>query len=152
MHSKQKAYPTGFLFKEEFAKLYSQLFPHKDCTAFLDKLFLAFDSDKSGFVSFTELMIAISLSSNDDATKKLKLVFNIYDKNNSKSLELGEVNAILTGLKNTMIHDSEMDEVNEIMKWDKDINGSLNEQEFIDLIMSKPTLKKYFIDLIKVHD
>ena len=112
---------------------------------------MAFDLDKSGFVSFTELMIAISLSGQNDPVKKLKLVFSIYDKNNSKSLELSEVNVILNGIKK-IVNESDIDEIDEIMKWDKDTSGSLNEEEFIALIMSQPVLKKYFIDLIKVHD
>ena len=112
---------------------------------------MAFDADHSGFVSFTELMIAISLSGSNDPVKKLHLVFNIFDKNNSKSLETSEMNNILNGFKSIM-DDQDLDEVNEIMKWDKDVNGSLNEDEFISLIMSKPTLKKYFINLIKIHE
>ena len=108
-------------------------------------------SDKSGFVTFTELMIAISLSGQSDPRKKLHLVFNIFDKNNSKSLDISEVNIILSGLKGIML-DQDLDEVNEIMKWDKNNDGSLSEEEFINLILNNSTLKKYFINLIKVHE
>jgi hypothetical protein len=38
------------------------------------------------------------------------------------------------------------------MNWDKDGNGSLNEEEFFNYIMSNETLKKYYLDLIKTHD
>lgn len=146
-----KIYPNGFVFKDDFAKLYKQLFPYKQSDEFIDKIFLAFDADKSGFVSFSELMIAISLSGQSDPVKKLHLVFNIFDKNNSKTLEISEVNSILNGFKGIM-DEKDSVEVNDLMNWDKDQNGSLNEDEFINLVMSKPVLKKYFIDLIKVHE
>ena len=96
-------------------------------------------------------MIAISLSGQSDPVKKLHLVFNIFDKNNSKTLEISEVNSILNGFKGIM-DEKDSVEVNDLMNWDKDQNGSLNEDEFINLVMSKPVLKKYFIDLIKVHE
>jgi hypothetical protein len=38
------------------------------------------------------------------------------------------------------------------MKWDKDNTKSLSEEEFINFIMDNSELKKYFIDLIKIHD
>ena len=96
-------------------------------------------------------MIAISLSGQSDPVKKLHLVFNIFDKNNSKTLDISEVNSILNGFKGIM-DEKDSVEVNDLMNWDKDQNGSLNEDEFINLVMSKPVLKKYFIDLIKVHE
>jgi Ca2+-binding EF-hand superfamily protein len=96
-------------------------------------------------------MIAISLSGQNDPVKKLHLVFNIFDKNNSKTLDISEVNSILNGFKGIM-DEKDSAEVNDLMNWDKDQNGSLNEEEFINLVMSKPVLKKYFIDLIKVHE
>ena len=96
-------------------------------------------------------MIAISLSGQSDPVKKLHLVFNIFDKNSSKTLDISEVNSILNGLKGIM-DENDSAEVNDLMNWDKDHNGSLNEEEFINLVMSKPVLKKYFIDLIKVHE
>jgi Ca2+-binding EF-hand superfamily protein len=96
-------------------------------------------------------MIAISLSGQNDINKKLHLVFNIFDKNNNKTLSVSEVENILNGFKGIM-DEKDLGEVENIMKWDKDRNGSLNEEEFINLIVSTPVLKKYFIDLVKVHE
>lgn len=96
-------------------------------------------------------MIAISLSGQNDINKKLHLVFNIFDRNNSKTLSVSEVENILNGFKGIM-DEKDLGEVENIMKWDKDRNGSLNEEEFINLIVSTPVLKKYFLDLVKVHE
>ena len=41
-------------------------------------MFSAFDSDKSGLVTFEEFLIAISLSGKSDPRKKLHLAFGIY--------------------------------------------------------------------------
>jgi len=118
-------------------------------------IFAAFDTDKSGFVTFTEFLIAVSLSSNKDPRKKLHLAFKMYDRNRSGSLEKSEIDSILNGLKETATKtslDTDQIKSSDIMNWDKDGNGCLNEEEFVNYIMSNETLKKYYLDLIKTHD
>lgn len=128
------------------------MFPHKDCKEFIDKIFLAFDADKSGFVTFSELMIAISLSGRADPVKKLHLVFNIYDRNHNGRIEKKEIDEILNSIKQVSSLDNiDLDE-DGIMNWDKDNNGYLNEDEFVNFVMSNPNLKKFYLNLIKVHD
>jgi Ca2+-binding EF-hand superfamily protein len=149
-------YPHGYVVKDEFKKLYSQLYPHKELDKqFIDLIFAAFDTDKSGFVTFTEFLIAVSLSSSKDPRKKLHLAFKMYDRNRSGSLDKSEIDSILTGLREIAakkgLNTAEI-ETSDIMNWDKDGNGSLNEEEFVNYIMSNETLKKYYLDLIKTYD
>jgi Ca2+-binding EF-hand superfamily protein len=118
-------------------------------------MFAAFDTDKSGYVTFTEFLIAVSLSSNKDPRKKLHLAFKMYDRNRSGSLDKSEIDSILNGLREIAIKKGlGIDEIeySKLMNWDKDGNGSLNEEEFFNYIMSNETLKKYYLDLIKTHD
>ena len=113
----------------------------------MDKLYAAFDTDKSGFVSFTELLTAISLSGNSDPAVKLSLIFNLYDKDRSNQLERKEILCFL----------KDVDSESKLQNIDIDsILGSnketLTKEEFIGLIMSRPDLKKFYLDLIKIFD
>jgi Ca2+-binding EF-hand superfamily protein len=143
------------LFKEDFFKLYKELYPHKENTKdFLELIFDAFDKDKNGFITFPEFLIAVSLSGQNDPEKKLRLAFSIYDYNNNGLLEKEEMEAIITGLKGLAddVDKEKFNELNNLNNWDKDRNGCLTEDEFTTYILSEPLLKKYFLNIIKAHD
>ncbi len=59
----------------------------------LERLFETFDFDKSGSIDFKECMILLSVlgSSGDDARERFQLIFNLYDRDGSGSLESPEV-------------------------------------------------------------
>jgi Ca2+-binding EF-hand superfamily protein len=59
----KQLYPTGEINNQQFQKLYKELYPNARCNeAYLSKVFAAFDDNLSGTISFTEFLIAISLS------------------------------------------------------------------------------------------
>ena len=77
------------------------------------------------------------------------LIFKIiYKKDTNKNgrLDGHEVERIIKGLQ------SINGDCEDIMKWDTDNTGSLSEEEFINFVLENPVLKKYFINLIKIHD
>lgn len=63
------------------------MYPEKRCEDFMDQIFALFDFDKSGFITFDEFLIAISLSGHKDPGEKLKLVFRMYDYNRNGQIE-----------------------------------------------------------------
>jgi Ca2+-binding EF-hand superfamily protein len=134
--------------REDFIKLYKQLYPEKKCDEFMSTLFSLFDFDKSGFITFGEFTIAIYLSGKSNPVEKLRLVFRMYDYNHSGDIDRNEIERILKSIASV----SDEIDYDMIMHWDKNGNGKLTEDEFVDFIMGNPTLKKYFIDLIKTHD
>ena len=75
-------------------------------------------------------------------------IFNVKKKDSNKNgrLDEHEIERIIRGLQS--IHG----DCSEIMKWDTDNTGSLSEEEFINFVLENAKLKKYFIDLIKIHD
>ena len=140
--------PNGYSNKEEFIKLYQQLYPHKKCENFMHEIFQLFDMDKNGIITFSEFLIAISLSGHRKPEEKLRLVFKMYDYNQNGLIEKEEIDTILKSVAHIS---PEIDE-QAIINWDKDNNGHLNEEEFVQFIMNNPKLRKYFIELIKIHD
>ena len=115
-------------------------------------MFNAFDQDNSGTVDFNEFLIAISLTSDkfkDEPRKKLEFAFNMYDSNRDQKLSLKEIEEIVAGINQfTGQNDSSPDikkpaEVAKYMlaKYDKDNNGYITKDEFINGIIVDPTLQ-----------
>ena len=136
------------MYKNQFTKLYKSLYPEKKCDEFVDTLFALFDFDRSGTITFSEFLIAISLSGNKEPAEKLKLVFRMYDYNRNGLIEKEEVERILTSVANV----SDEIDYETVMHWDTNNKGSLTEDEFVNFVMNNPKLKKYFLDLVRIHD
>jgi Ca2+-binding EF-hand superfamily protein len=115
---------------------------------FLDMMFEAFDEDKNGLISFSEFLIGIYLVSNPNPEKKLRIIFKIYDQNANEKLEFSEIKSILNNIKHSV---GEEDYENILSNLDKVLADKkyLNQDEFIQFILSEPILKKLYIDLIK---
>lgn len=107
-----------------------------------------FDADKDGVVSFSEFMITVFLQGRKDPEEKLRLVFCMYDHNCNGFIEKKEIEAILQSIAD-FCDQIEFEELND---WDVNNAGQLNEQEFVNFIMNKPKLKKFFLDLIKLYE
>ena len=140
--------------REQFKKLYRELYPYKadiNTDEFLNLLFRAFDTDGSGFISFTEFLIAVSLSGRKEPNEKLAMAFRLYDHNKNGRLEEKEIENIVAGL-NSIANGVPTLEKEHLYQWDKDKSGYLTEQEFIEFVLSNKELTRYFINLIKTHD
>lgn len=144
----QKVYPSCVLNKDEFFKLYNQLHPTKKSEKYLDQIFQMFDADKDGVVTFGEFMITVFLQGRKEPEEKLRLVFRMYDHNCNGYIETKEIEAIL----HSIADNCDQIEYDELVDWDQNSTGHLNEQEFVNFIMNKPKLKKFFLDLIKLYE
>ncbi len=52
-------------------------YPHGKADKFCSHVFKVFDTDNSGLIDFTELLVAISITAQGDPQKKLKIAFNM---------------------------------------------------------------------------
>ena len=74
------------LSKQEFAESMGM----KENTLFVEQMFRMADVDESGFVTFRELLDLLVIFNKGSAEEKLKLMFDLYDIDNSGSLEKEE--------------------------------------------------------------
>lgn len=138
--------PKGELDRKGFIKFFSQFRPDKDADMFCAQLFNAFDTDRSGTVNFNEFLLAISLSKDADPKQKLRFAFKMYDLDNDNKLTLNEIEKIIIGMYN-FNGQKNRDGPNKpievakhmLKKFDKDNNGYLTEDEFIESL-ADPTL------------
>ncbi|XP_014665610.1 PREDICTED: neuronal calcium sensor 1-like [Priapulus caudatus] len=131
--------PSGILRKEEFQTIYQQFFPHGDPAKFAGFVFNVFDSDKDGFISFKEFIIALSVTSRGTLDEKLDWAFNLYDVDRdgyiTKEEMIDIVDAIysMVGSMLDLPKDEDTPEkrVNKIFKqMDVDKDGRLTKEEF----------------------
>ena len=59
--------------------MYKEFYPQGKADKFCAQVFNVFDMDGSGKINFIEFLIAISVSTQNDAKKKLRLAFKMYD-------------------------------------------------------------------------
>lgn len=142
--------PSGQLDKKKFTEVYKEFYPQGKAEKFCAQVFEVFDSDHSGKIDFTEFLIAISVSSHGDVRQKLHLAFQMYDTNKNGKIDKKEMEKIilaiydLLGETNRKGDNDPKQRVAAIFtKLDRDHNGSLSEQEFVDGCLSDPVLMSF---------
>jgi len=80
LESVRKAHAGNSLNKADFAKVVHEVTGLKlEQTELLDKLFVIFDTDKSGSIDFNELSVGLSVLGSGTLEKKLQFVFSLFD-------------------------------------------------------------------------
>eukprot|EP01122_Echinamoeba_exundans_P010592 TRINITY_DN3997_c0_g2_i1.p1 TRINITY_DN3997_c0_g2~~TRINITY_DN3997_c0_g2_i1.p1 ORF type:complete len:197 (+),score=61.58 TRINITY_DN3997_c0_g2_i1:63-653(+) len=88
----KKQFPTGGINKEQFREMAgSFLPPQQRSEEFINRLFNAFDSDRSGQVDFHEFMLAMTMCSSDNPEDKLRFCFRSLDIDASGYLDRQEI-------------------------------------------------------------
>jgi len=75
--------PSGMLHQDEFERIYQQFFPFGDPSQFAGFVFKVFDEDGNGYISFTEFITALSITSRGTLDEKLEWAFKLYDVDKS---------------------------------------------------------------------
>ncbi len=95
MFSIQKDCPSNELTQKEFTKIFQSMYPSGNVKDFCKRVFTIYDLDKNGRIDFNEMMIALSILRENDVTKKIELVFRMFDINDDGFLTLTEVKNII---------------------------------------------------------
>jgi Ca2+-binding EF-hand superfamily protein len=80
--------PKGLLDKKKFTEVYKEFYPQGKADKFCAQVFNVFDTDHSGKIDFIEFLIAISVSTQGDTQKKLRLAFQMCKKIRRKKTTL----------------------------------------------------------------
>ncbi len=116
-----------------------------------------------GKVNFEEFLVAIKMASSKDPREKMRFAFKMYDKNHDSKIDRKEIEYIIMGINeftgHKMANDSNEPRLvseNMLARFDKDSNGYLTQDEFIDelahsfqteeALKSFSILKKGFLD------
>ncbi len=102
----------------------------------LRKLIKEVDVDRSGSIDFEEFK-ALMIARQGDRQSRLKLAFSVFDKDNSGRITAEEMHGVMSQFELT---DSELEEM--IKEVDQDGNGSIDFEEFCQLLPDEATTQK----------
>lgn len=126
----------GKLSKQEVKEGYSTHYGRLISDDEIDRIFIAVDTDQSGFIDYTEFVVA---SLNEKAlvtNERLSGAFKMFDKDKSGTITPSEIRAVLSASENK-IPANVIDSI--IKAVDKNGDGEISHEEFV-LLMRNSTL------------
>jgi len=93
-----KEHRNGKVTKDEIIKLYRDVFPHGDPTAFAEHMFRVYDTNKNGYVDFRVFMTGIGVLANGGPEQKLRVIFHSYDFDNNGYISKSEFQGLAAAL------------------------------------------------------
>jgi calcium-dependent protein kinase len=125
----------GKLSKEEIHDGYEDHFGKLLNEDELDKLFNDVDTDKSGFIDYSEFIVATMSSKKNMSEEKLTAAFKLFDKDNNGTISPQELKDVMSATG--QISDAAIDEI--LKQADENNDGEIEFNEFCNL-MSKVDL------------
>lgn len=140
-------YPHGYLTVNEFKDIFTQFYPNGKSDTFAEHTFRTFDHNNDGQIDFREFLTALSVTSRGTIDEKLKWVYSMYDADGNGYICKKEMLVIVKAIFQ-MVHVSEQlsegdaeKRVERIYeKLDKNSDGQLSLEEFMDGAKTDPTL------------
>ena len=141
--------------KDQFIEIYSELYPYGKARKYCKQVFKVFDKENTGQIHFSDLMIALSITSKGNMKKKLSIAFKIYDVDQNGSIDKYEMEKIIDALYELLDCEYESDyrsgnasyeRVKAIMsKLDKNNDNSISREEFINGCLHDPLIRKLLL-------
>ncbi|XP_023336831.1 recoverin [Eurytemora carolleeae] len=97
-NSFKQDFPSGKINRNQLTQLVRKVFPRCNDELVIENIFRIFDPDKTGSVSFNELLMAFSMSMRGSVEEKLKWAFKLYDKDGSGEIDREEMEDIFIKL------------------------------------------------------
>lgn len=137
----------GRMNEEKFIKFYAKFLDDEDNAEEIARYcFNAFDTNKDKHIDFGEFLIGYAITTGNDNRKKLRYMFQIYDRDHSESIDKAEIRLVL----GTMFKLLKMNKKNvnfdkcleNVMKsLDKNGDKMITIEEFIDGVLSDSVLQ-----------
>jgi len=141
--------PDGMLTKEKVLEMLTFILPRENGKIVADMIFTAFDKDQNGWIDFNEFIIATHCSATSSPADKLHWVFQMYDKDQSQTIQLGEMVELFGTLylNEGLEMDAAVERANAIFSaLDINNDGDVTEEEFVRGCMEDENLVRALSD------
>ena len=148
--------PKGKMGREAFRKLMSQSLPKKDISKMEKHVFRIYDCDTDGFINFEEFLSVFHIMSDGSNEEVLRRVFRVFDVNSDGTISRREMTQLVKDMygllqsTNSGIAAEGMLADDAFAEMDKDNDGQISEDEFVQSCLEQKDLSKMFA--LKVID
>lgn len=136
---------SGTIERDEFLAI-----PAISANPLASRLIEIFDLDGDGSIDFGEFITGLSaFSSKGNREQKLRFAFKVYDIDRDGYLSNGELFLVLKMMVGTNLKDAQLQQIVDktIMEADKDGDGKLSFEEFVDLVHHTDISQSMTLDL-----
>ena len=88
-------HPNGKLKIKDFREMMVKAVPKKDAKKMEKHVFRMYDSDKDGFIDFTEFMLVFHIMSEGAPEEVLTKIFRVFDVNGDGVISIKEMNKLI---------------------------------------------------------
>lgn len=123
----------------------------------LERLFVAFDTEKTGSINFGEFIMGLSALSEGNMRDKITLAFKVYDVEGNGAVSKQEMTQILTSTASAHGVEQKAEEVSAFVDKvflanDLEQNGLLSFPEYLNAVMKHPSLVHFKMEESKAGE
>merc|ERR1712026_322902 len=141
--------PSGYIKKKEFSTIMKTVLPNVNLKKMEKNTFRMFDADQDGQISMEEFLILYQILSGGSPEENLKRIFLMFDADCDGTVSKGELRKIVKDMSKFIAQNSEESYADDIItenawaEMDKNKDGKVTQQEFIDAVMAKDKFSKF---------
>ena len=141
-------HPNGKLKPKDFREMMTKAVPKKDATKMEKHVFRMYDSDKNGFIDFTEFMLLFHIMSDGTPEEVLTKIFRVFDVNSDGTISMKEMNKLIKDMygllktENPNIAAQNMIAKTAFAEMDKNEDGKVSKDEFVRACMGQHEISK----------
>jgi len=114
--------------KEGYLEHYGKVMSDEE----VEEMFNKVDTDKSGFIDYSEFVVAAMNENQLTSNEKLQAAFKMFDKDNSGSISADEIREVLSFGGTNPLSKEAIDAI--IKQVDENGDGDISYEEFVDMM------------------
>ncbi|XP_046382305.1 serine/arginine repetitive matrix protein 1-like [Ischnura elegans] len=90
--------PTGMVNEDTFKAIYAKFFPQGDSSQYAHYVFNTLDRNKSGTITFSDIMLSLSILLKGSLQERIRWAFSLYDVNDDGYVTREELSEVITAI------------------------------------------------------
>ena len=135
---------------KDFREMMAKAVPKKDARKMEKHVFRMYDSDKDGFIDFTEFMLVFHIMSDGAPEEVLSNIFRVFDVNGDGVISIKEMNKLVKDMYSLLktedpnIAAKQLVAKTAFSEMDKNGDGKVSREEFVKACMGQEEISNRF--------